>query len=137
MNRRVHARLARQLIEACGGLTEASRECRIGKTQLGDCQLPHGEAFMPADVIFALERYCGQPIYSRALYEARPEAREGSDLRDEASEATEAVAALQHAVREAVRAGPLTSTVRDRLARVFAEAEAELRDVGALLEKDA
>ena len=49
MNSRHHARLARQLIDACGGLDEALRECRVGKSALSDYQNPHITAFMPAD----------------------------------------------------------------------------------------
>ncbi len=56
MNSRHHARLARQLIDACGGLDEAVRECRVGKSALSDYQNPHITAFMPADVMADLVR---------------------------------------------------------------------------------
>lgn len=133
MNRRFHARLARQLIEACGGLEEAMSVCRVGRSQLSDSQVPHGVAFLPADVIHDLEQHCGQTIYSRALYEARPAAIQVHDLREEVSEATEAVADLQREVRLATRDGVLTPNEQERLARKYAEAEAQLRDVGALI----
>lgn len=137
MNRRMHARLARRLVEACGGLMEAAEVCRIGKSQLGECQNPYGEQFMPADVIVDLEAHCGQAIYSRALFEARPEAIEARDLLDEASEATEAVAVLQRHVRLATKSGVLTPAERDRLSKQHAQAETELRDVGLLINREA
>jgi hypothetical protein len=72
VNRRAHALAARRLIAACGGLIEAAAACRVGKSQLADYQAAEGLGFMPADVMADLEAYCGSPIYSRMLVEARP-----------------------------------------------------------------
>ena len=135
MNRRQHARLARQLIEACGGLVESSGVCRIGKSQLGDCQNPHGEAYLPADVIFDLEAYCGKPIYSRAMFEARPETVAAMNLIDEACGAAEAAMRLQTTVRLAAQDGELTPNEVEQIARVQREAEEEIRDVGHLINR--
>lgn len=133
MNRRQHAGLARRLISACGGLDESAAACRIGKTQLSECQNPHGEAFMPADVIFDLEEHCGKPIYSRALFEARPDVIEARDLIEEACEAAETVTDLQKKIRLAAKDGVITPRERDELARDYASAEDELRHVGQLI----
>lgn len=133
MNRRQHARLARQIIEACGGLIEAASACRVGKSQLADYQSPHGDGFMPADVIADLEAYCASPIYSRALFEARPDQALSRDLKEEACEAAEAAMTLQSKIRLAAADGVLTPREREALARAHAEAEAQLRDVGQLL----
>lgn len=131
--RRWHARLARELIEACGGLLEAEGACRVRKSQLSDYQSGHVEAFMPADVMADLEAYCGRPIYSRALCEARPEAIEAACLKDEACEAAERVTDLQRKIRLAANDGVLTPTERNELSRDYAAAERELRQVGELL----
>ena len=136
MNRRQHATLARMLIRACGGLEEAAGQCRIGKSQLGDCQSPQGEAYMPADVIADLETYCGQPHYSRAMAEALPEAAEAACLTDEAMEATESVATLMGRVRRAAADGTLTPRERAELMPVYEEARAQLGDVGAILARE-
>lgn len=136
MNRRTHARLARQLIEACGGLLEAEDACRVRKSQLSDYQNPNGETFMPADVIAALEADCGQPIYSRALFEARPGAEEARDLKDEACDAVEATAGLLQEVRLVTSDGVITPAERERLSRLHAKATTELREVGDLLARD-
>lgn len=72
LSRRQHARLAKQLIEQCGGLDEAVTACRVGRSQLSDYQNPNGEGFMPADVMVDLEAYCGSAIYSGALAAERP-----------------------------------------------------------------
>ncbi|MCX7585041.1 hypothetical protein [Phenylobacterium sp. 58.2.17] len=135
MNRRQHARLARQLIEACGGLVEASGACRVGKSQLGECQNPHGDSYLPADVIFDLEAYCGKPIYSRALFEARPEVVQAKNLIDEACGAAEAAMKLQATVRLAASDGDLTPNEIETIARVHREAEEEVRDVGHLINR--
>jgi len=132
----MHARLARQLIEACGGLAEAADVCRVRKSALGDYQSPHGEGFMPADVIADLEAHCGQAIYSRALFEARPEAAAARNLTEEACEAAEAAAALQREVRLSTGDGVLTPRERDALVKMHAQAERQLREVGQLLASD-
>ena len=136
MNRRAHALHARMLIAACGGLEEAAHRCRVGKSQLGDYQSPHGEGFMPADVIADLEAYCGERVYSRALYEVDGQTVSGADLTDEVCEASEAVIGLQQAVRAATRDGQITPRERGDLARRYEIARRELADVGALLEAD-
>ena len=64
--------LTRQLIKACGGIDEASTACCLKRSRLGECQIPGSGAFLPIDVVAALEQYCGEPIISRALVEARP-----------------------------------------------------------------
>ena len=81
-----HALCARMLIKACGGLEEAATACRLEKSQLGNfqdaerVQDPARAQFMPADVIHALETYCGQRIYSRALMEEGPKPAETISL---------------------------------------------------------
>ncbi|TGY87336.1 hypothetical protein E5163_14810 [Marinicauda algicola] len=67
MNIREHSKLARLLIEACGGLDEASAHCRVRKSVLSGYQNPNDASTMPADVLYDLETYCGRAIYSRAL----------------------------------------------------------------------
>lgn len=94
MNNLRHASLARQLIERCGDLDEAARECRVGRSNLSDYQNPHKPLTMPADVIFALEAYCGEPIYSRALFEARPGEPVAGEVLGETHDVAMAAAAL-------------------------------------------
>jgi hypothetical protein len=139
MNRRKHAMLARMLIAACGTLAEASRatERNISVPQLSDYQSATGESYMPADVIADLELYCGEPIYSRALFETRPECAEARDLVNEACEAAEGVALLQREVRLAAVDGKITPAERTRLQRRHAEAMQELAEVGDVLERAA
>lgn len=72
MNPKRHAKLARDLIDACGGLTEASDNCRVGVSTLSTYQNPNEAATMPADVMACLEAYCGEPIYSREIASIRP-----------------------------------------------------------------
>lgn len=137
MNRRAHALHARLLVEACGGLEEAAQRCRVGKSQLSDYQSPHGEGFMPADVLADLEAYCGHRVYSRALFEVDAQVVSKADLKDEACEASEAVIALQHAIRLATRDGVISPREREGLTRLFEAARRELADVGHLLEGEA
>jgi hypothetical protein len=94
MNARKHARLAHELITACGGLDEAAAACRVGKSSLSDYQNPCLTAFMPADVICDLEAYCGDALYSRAMMESRPSEPTRGDIMVETHEAVQAAAAL-------------------------------------------
>ena len=133
MNRRAHALAARRLVAACGGLMEAAAACRVGKTQLADYQSVEGVGFMPADVMADLEAYCGSPIYSRMLVEARPAGPETFDLAREACDAAEAGGRLQHAARRASDDGAISERERRELVDIYAEALDQLRQVGALL----
>jgi hypothetical protein len=133
MTPRQHALLARQLIHACGDLQEAAKACRASDTSLSRFQTPGSGHFMPADVMADLEAYCGQPVYSRALVEARPATDEARDLVKEACEASESVTDLQREIRLAASDGVITPRERDRLARLHAQAEEQLRDVAAVI----
>jgi len=133
VNRRAHALAARRLIAACGGLIEAAAACRVGKTQLADYQSAEGVGFMPADVMADLEAYCGAPIYSRVLVEARPAGPDTRDLAREACDAAEAGGRLQHAARRASDDGAISERERRELVDIYAEALDQLRQVGALL----
>ena len=94
MNSKRHAKLARDLIEACGGLDEAAAICRVGKSSLSDYQLPQISTTMPADVMADLEAYCGEPIYSREIASIRPWCPTGECPVKEAHDVVIAAAAL-------------------------------------------
>lgn len=89
----------RRLIEACGGLDEASRACAEGcrpysVKHLSRCQVPTAPDFLPIDIVLCLEAYCGEAIVTGAMAEARPSAVVAGDLRDELSDVVEGGAAL-------------------------------------------
>lgn len=94
MNARKHTRLAKQLIDACGGLEEAASACRLNKSRLSDFQNPNSGSFMPADVITDLEAYCGEPVYSREMFEARPAEPIAGNALQETHEVVSAASAL-------------------------------------------
>lgn len=138
MNARQIALLTQQLIKACGGLEEASDACKqiarhYSVQQLSRCQTPGSGCFLPLDIVAALEGYCGEPVISRAFVEARPAASEARDLVKEACEAAETVSDLQREIRLAASDGVITQAERDRLSRLHAEAESQLRDVAAVI----
>ena len=90
---------SKQLIKACGGLEEASRVCAedcrpYSVSQLGRCQNVNEPDFLPCDIILCLEAYCGEPIVTRAMAEARPAAVAAGEFRDELSDVIEGGAAL-------------------------------------------
>ncbi|HWW11291.1 MAG TPA: hypothetical protein VN018_02160, partial [Brevundimonas sp.] len=84
----------KRLIEACGGLKEASAACAEGSRpysdkQLSRCQVVDAPDFLPIDIVLCLEAYCGEPIVTGAMAEARPAAVEAGELRDELSDVVE------------------------------------------------
>lgn len=100
------AHLTKLLIAKCGGLEEASQACAeaarpYSNAQLSRCQTPGSGCFLPIDILVALESYCGEPMVSQAMFEARPGGRDVSDLMTEVSEVTEAAAAFQGKARRA------------------------------------
>lgn len=94
MTPRNHARLARRLIDACGGLAEASEACGVSKSVLSTYQNPNEPATMSARVMADLEAYCGEPIYSREIAESRPSAPVAGNALTETHEVVQAAAAL-------------------------------------------
>ena len=142
MNAREHARWARALIKACGGLEKAAHilevgDCSRSTSQLSNYQNADAEHFstMPAQIIQILEEDVGRKIYSRALFEYGGEEVRAQNLREEVYEATESVVSLQREVRLATTDGKLTPNEVDRLAAIHREATEELRDVGHLLSR--
>lgn len=112
----MHALLARELIAACGGLDEAAGACRLKKSRLSECQVPGSGAFLPIDAVCELEAYCGRPLVSQAMVDARPAAAEPGPLADEACGTAEDASDLQRLVRRtlALRHGRLLTPLEAR-----------------------
>lgn len=89
-----HAKLAHDLIEACDGLDEAAKSCRLHKSRLSEFQNWRSGSFMPADVMHDLEAYCGEPIYSREIAACRPHAPVVADALSETHDVVQAAAAM-------------------------------------------
>jgi hypothetical protein len=130
MNPREHALLARQLVARCGGLREGARACRLSRSQLARFQDPKSGAFMPADVLNALEQYCGEALYSRALVDDRPTDPGAASLLDEACQTAEDAVDLQRLVR--VLAGNPQLTPRQK-AEIIADAIKVREDLNQLI----
>lgn len=129
MNNRRHASLAKQLIDKCGGLDEAAGECRVGRSNLSDYQNPHKASTMPADVIHDLEAYCGEPVYSRCLFEARPAEPVAGNALVETHEVVTAATALLPLVMEMVAGKP---GARAKFQAAVAKLADEVEDVEAI-----
>ena len=129
---REHARLARDLIAACGGLEEAARACRVGKSSLANYQSVTDPATMPADIMDALEEYAQQgPIYSGAIAERRMFPAPVASLADVACELSEQSVATQALIRKALADGRLSPRELDLIANAERDAEAALERLKA------
>lgn len=122
----------RQLIDRCGGLEEASRACRetcrpYSVAHLSRCQVPTAPDYLPIDIVLCLEAYCGEPIITRAMAEARPCAVAAGDVRDELSDVVEGGAALMARWRLAMADKILTRAEREEMAAGLDALEDELR----------
>lgn len=140
MNRLLLKAKFKTLIKTCGGLDDAVEATRAAekagegraysRSQLQRCYEPTAPDYAPVDVVTVLEAFCGEPIVSRAMVEARPAGWDGGCIREEASEATEAVAALQAIVRRATAGGDEIDAVEGReILAALERGERELRDV--------
>lgn len=115
-----------QLIEACGGLEEASRACAekgqpYSVAQLSRCQTLGSGCSLPLRIIVCLEEYCGEPVIGKALIEARPSSPQIDCAMTEAAETTEVAAGFQAKVRRAIADGVVSAAEQAELER---EAEA-------------
>jgi hypothetical protein len=139
VNSRQLALLTRQLIALAGGLDESARACRLKKSRLAECQHPASGAFLPIDVVNALEIYVGEPVVSRALVEDRPARLYPEDLVAEACRTAEDGSDLQRLVREALKPGrPVTPRQADAIeAELVALLEQVRRCRAALLDAEA
>lgn len=136
MNAKQHALHARLLIEACGGLIEAAsnQKVRVEKTSLARyCDAESG-VYMPADVMFELERYAQRPIYSRAITEAQAAGVVLQDLVAGACETTEGAAALMKLIRTATADHKLTPAERNLLRRAMAPFKQLVLDLEGAIE---
>jgi hypothetical protein len=121
---REHARLAGDLIDACGGLAEASRACRVSEGVLSTYQNPNRpECNMPADVMSDLEKHCGKPIYSGFIRRNLGLTVEPGNLRDLGCLLTEEGADFQAFIRRALADGVLSANEIDTARQELAAAE--------------
>lgn len=130
-----------RLVKACGGLEEASAACAelarpYSVSQLQRCYAPGDPNHAPMDIVAALEAYCGQPIVSRAMIEARPSAPMPGDLLEEACSATVMVAALQGHVIAAMADGHADAAERRALRHQTASIREQLRLLDAALDAE-
>lgn len=134
MSPREHARLARMLIDACGGLAEASEAAGVSKSVLSTSQNPNETTTMSARVIAELEAYCAKPIYSSFLRRQVGLDTEAGCLKDLACLFTEEGAGFQSYVRKALADDTLTPNEIDAARRELAQAETVLMRCRASLD---
>ena len=133
LSHREHARLAHDLIDACGGLEEAARACRVRKSALSGYQTPGDPSCMPADVMDALEEYAGQgPTYSGAIAERRMFPTVAGCIKELAFDLAQESMDVVTAVREALADGRLSPNDLASIAAAERDAEAALERVRAV-----
>lgn len=132
LSHREHARLARELIDACGGLEEAANACRVRKSALSGYQTADDPSTMPADVMDALEEYAGQgPTYSGAIAERRMFPTPVGNLAEIACELSEQSLQTQGVIRRALADGRLSPREIDIIANAERDAEEALERLKA------
>jgi len=129
---------SKQLIKACGGLEEASlacsEDCRpYSVPQLSRCQVATAPDFLPIDIVLCLEAYCGEPIVTGAMAEARPGVVVAGDLRDELSDVVEGGAALLARYRAIMADRRLRQVERDEMSAGLEALVDEVRQAQAAL----
>lgn len=107
MSDRLLALMTEKLIARCGGLSEASIACAelarpYSVTQLSRCQTVGSGCYLPIDIVAALERYCGEPVVSRALADRSTVDVAGARLADLACVFSEQASDVQRHLRKAL-----------------------------------
>jgi hypothetical protein len=138
MSDRLLALLTEKLIAKCGGLTEASAACAevarpYSVTQLSRCQTVGSGCYLPLDIIAGLERYCGEPVISRALAERSTIEVSGARLADMACVFAEEASDVQRHLRQALADDRLSPREIKEGHRQIAEARAALDRTEAAL----
>ena len=133
LTHREHARLAKELIEACGGLEEAASACRVRRSALSGYQSPGDTSCMPADVMDALEEYAGQgPTYSGAIAERRMFPKVTGCLKELAIDLAKESMDVVCTVRDALADGRLSTNDLDAIASAEREVEETLERIKAV-----
>lgn len=113
MTERLLALLTKKLMDRCGGLAEASAACeqlarQYSIPQLSRCTTPGSGNYLPLDILAALERYCGEPVISRALAQQSPTEATTERLADLACAFSEQALDVQKFLRTALADRVLT-----------------------------
>jgi hypothetical protein len=133
LSHREHARLAHSLIEACGGLEEAARACRVRKSALSGYQNANDPSTMPGDVMDALEEYAQQgPLYSGAIAERRMFPPVTGCLKELAFDLAQESMDVVATVRAALADGRLSINDLNAIAAAERDAEEALERVRAV-----
>lgn len=142
MSERLLALLTEKLIDRCGGLAEASAACEqlarpYSVTQLSRCQTVGSGCHLPLDILAALERYCGEPVISRALAGRTGAAADASKVADLACTFNEQAADVQRHLRTALADDRLTPReIKTGLNEIREAREALDRTEAALMAAD-
>lgn len=123
---REHAQLARDLIEACGGLEEVIRATGLSRGYLSKYQNVSYAETMPARVISVLETFCGRPIYSSALVNSVDTPCATGALKDLACDLAETATDVQALIRKALADGRLSQRELNEITAAENDAEAAL-----------
>jgi len=113
VSERLLALLTSKLIARCGGLDEASAACEqsarhYSAPQLSRCQTVGSGCHLPLDILAALERYCGEPVVSRALVGRAGAKPDGGNLADLVCTFAEEASDVQQHLRAALADGRLS-----------------------------
>lgn len=139
MNDIQHTLLARALIDACGGVDACCKPAtRVGQSQLYSYREFGSGAFMPADVIDALESRCKIPVYSQFLLSQVQAEPQTACVVQEAADVDEAGNDVWRFLRKAAADGqPLTENTRREVERLLQRLDRETAELRAVLHQGA
>lgn len=135
MNATQHALLARALIDACGGVDACCKPTtRIERSQMYAYRTIGSGAYMPADVIDALEKRCANPVYSSFIASQISVEPDTDCLVDEAADVDEAANDVWRFLRRiGVEPRPFTENERREAERLVQRLERETAELRTLL----
>lgn len=131
MTPRRHSQLARDLIKACGGVSESAKACRLGTSQLSNAQNANQDAILPLDVVIDLEKYCGRPIYSSAMVDACGDLSADGDLIGDAIDLNAKAAAFLSRIHYALSDAVISPRECDMICQMAESVRQSLMSVDA------
>ncbi len=129
--------LTRELIEAAGGVVAAGHICRLSAAQMSRCTIPDSGVTLNIRALDELERHVGRRIVTGALAQDRlgmDHAHPLQSAAEEASDATEMMAALQAFIRK--MPATMSANQRREALAMLSRVQQEVSDVVIVLTKE-
>lgn len=132
-----------ELLDEFDNLHDAAKQCRMSTARLSQFQNFDAPAFMPIDVVFALERQVGKPVVTSQIskmhgaYWPEPEGDAASEAMDLSPAVGDLVSFIKQATQKESPGGvKFTENEKRAYLKIRAHMDKELRELDLAVERD-